>query len=333
MTRTRCHATNPVRETRRQSNSTPQGEPSTPSVDPAPGRKNPLPHQSEALNDILPALRQPGSDVRAQGIMACGTGKTLVGTWAAEELGPRTLLTEPSLALVAQNVREWRANVRRELPEYLVVCSDQSVVRPNADEVVIRPEELGMRVTSSAHEVAAFLRGTSGRKLLVSTPHSTPIVAAAMRRTGVPGFDCTVVDEAHRTAVREESVFGVVLDQAEIRSRTRLFLTATPRIYHENDRGADDVVSMSDEKVYGPRAHTLSFRRAIERRLLCDYQVVVPLLWKDQHPGPAHCDSCRTCGHVWFRLLNHEEAVKARQVAAALGLLWSPRLNSPCQTG
>jgi predicted helicase len=36
--------------------------------------------------------------------MACGTGKTLVGLWTSEELGSRMILTEPSLALVAQNL-------------------------------------------------------------------------------------------------------------------------------------------------------------------------------------------------------------------------------------
>jgi superfamily II DNA or RNA helicase len=210
--------------------------------------------------------------------MACGTGKTLVGLWASEKLGPRTLLTEPSLALVAQNLREWRLNARGEEPECLVVCSDQSVTELNADEVLVRPDELGARVTTSAEDVAAFLRGTGTRRLLVTTLHSSPVVAQAMAQADVPAFDCTVIDEAHRTATREESAFTVVLDQAQIRSRTRLFLTATPRVYRAKADGDDDVVSMSDEKVYGPRAYTLSFRSAIERGLLCDYQVVVPLL-------------------------------------------------------
>ncbi len=43
-----------------------------------------------------------GEHDRGQLIMACGTGKTLVGLWAAERLGAtRTLVLLPSLSLLA----------------------------------------------------------------------------------------------------------------------------------------------------------------------------------------------------------------------------------------
>ena len=46
-------------------------------------RKTPLPHQAEALDHILAALREHD---RATALMACGTGKTLVALWVAEKV-------------------------------------------------------------------------------------------------------------------------------------------------------------------------------------------------------------------------------------------------------
>ena len=46
-------------------------------------RKTPLPHQAEALDHILTALREHD---RATALMACGTGKTLVALWVAERV-------------------------------------------------------------------------------------------------------------------------------------------------------------------------------------------------------------------------------------------------------
>jgi superfamily II DNA or RNA helicase len=46
-------------------------------------KKTPQPHQTEALNALLPALQ---THDRVSAIMACGTGKTLVALWVAENV-------------------------------------------------------------------------------------------------------------------------------------------------------------------------------------------------------------------------------------------------------
>jgi predicted helicase len=52
---------------------------------------------------------------RGQMIMACGTGKTLTALFIKEKLAAqRTLVLVPSLSLLAQTLREWRANKRVE---------------------------------------------------------------------------------------------------------------------------------------------------------------------------------------------------------------------------
>src|SRR5438034_7712132 len=52
-------------------------------------RKRLQPHQQEALDALVPALR---AQDRVSAIMACGTGKTLVALWTAERLKCSTVL-------------------------------------------------------------------------------------------------------------------------------------------------------------------------------------------------------------------------------------------------
>ena len=81
----------------------------------------PEPHQREAFDAVAAALPRGG---RTQIVMACGTGKTLVGRWAAQGHAAQTVAVFcPSLALVAQTIREWR-NAHGWPFEAIVVCSD-----------------------------------------------------------------------------------------------------------------------------------------------------------------------------------------------------------------
>ena len=67
-------------------------------------RKQPKPHQQEALAAITNELN---ANDRATVVMACGTGKSLVALWAAEQRGCRNILVLlHSLALVRQLLHE-----------------------------------------------------------------------------------------------------------------------------------------------------------------------------------------------------------------------------------
>ena len=84
--------------------------------------KTPLPHQAEALDKILPALRDHD---RATALMACGTGKTLVALWVAERMGVQNILVlVPSLALFRQTLHEWARETSWPSFAHLCVCSD-----------------------------------------------------------------------------------------------------------------------------------------------------------------------------------------------------------------
>ena len=239
-------------------------------------KKTPREHQQEAVKDIVNALNVPGDDVRTQAHMACGTGKTMVALWVAEKLkAQKTLLVEPSLALIAQNLKEWQANASGPPPEVLVICSDQTVVKPNEDEVKIDIRDIPARVTSNPEEVAQFLKSGSERKIVISTYHSLPVLGEAMKVQGTGRFDIAIADEAHRTASKEDGAFTLFHYQEVVPSRLRLYLTATPKIYEGE---SEQKISMDDESIFGKVSHSLPFSKAIELKLLSDYRLVVATL-------------------------------------------------------
>jgi superfamily II DNA or RNA helicase len=238
-----------------------------------PPPKTPLPHVRSAIEATATGF---ADQERGQLIMACGTGKTLAAMWIAERLGSnRTLVLVPSLSLLTQTLREWCANASEPF-EYLAVCSDPTVV--GEDQLIEHTSELGFPATTDPRVIARFLR-RRGRRVVFSTYQSSPQVAAAFGAR-MPLFDLAVADEAHRCVGRTSSEFATILDGGKIRSRRRLFMTATPRFYtpqvrREAGQLGVEVASMDNEQVFGPVLHRLSFGEAIERDLLSDYQVVV----------------------------------------------------------
>jgi len=235
-------------------------------------KKSPRPHQQKAIDDVIGGF---SDNDRGRLIMACGTGKTLVGVWVAERLkSVRTLVLVPSLSLVNQVSREWYVNSREPF-RALFVCSDQTVAD---DAFVTNTGGLGHSVTTDPERVRDFLSGP-GRRVMFSTYQSSPQIAAA-QDSGAPGFDLVIADEAHHCAGKVDSAFATVLDPDNLKANHRLFMTATPRYLSRRLR--DEVGqlnvqanSMDDPSVFGPEFHVLTFGQAIEQELLSDYQVLI----------------------------------------------------------
>lgn len=234
----------------------------------------PRTHQREALDAVVSHLASGG---RGQLVMACGTGKTLVGRWVHDALASAlTVVVVPSLSLVAQTMREWFE--AGDPPLTLLVCSDETVAsRAGADQWHQRINALQGPATTDLEEVKAFLARIEPRVVFV-TYQSLAVVAAAVRDTSSV-VDLIVVDEAHRCAGVEGGTFGQVLDASFLPAQRRLFMTATPRVFAASKSAADvQVVSMDDESAFGPVIHRLSFSQAIGRRILADYRVVIGVL-------------------------------------------------------
>jgi len=246
----------------------------------------PRPHQLEAITKAEHYFKEHD---RGQLIMACGTGKTLATLWIKERLeAERTLVFVPSLSLLSQTLREW-TNAMKTRFDVLCVCSDETVGRRKEEDALISSsKDIPFPVTSDVQEIARFLKQT-GPQVVFSTYQSSPLITESQKDPSVPTFDLVVADEAHRCAVLDSTLirprkrgfaFSSVLKDTLIRARKRLFTTATPRTYSTSlkkkveERGID-IASMDDEQVFGRKFYTFSFRQAIERDQLTDYQVVI----------------------------------------------------------
>ena len=262
---------------------------------------NPRPHQMEAIEQIQASFERHD---RAKAIMACGTGKTLTALRLAEKrlegAGCRDVLfCAPSIALVAQAMREW-TNQARVPFRSLVVCSDAKASKVGMDDLLDSAVDVGFPATTSAQALLDNYRWTRQNYpdaliVVFSTYQSMQVVQDA-QDAGLPRFGLCVCDEAHRTAgtkyAEDEDVtsYQIVIDGGRIRADKRLFMTATPKVYGENVKTvagevAAELYSMDDEGKYGPVAYEMTFAEAVEKGLLCDYRVVVLAINQEAVPG------------------------------------------------
>jgi predicted helicase len=253
-------------------------------------KNKPRPHQQAAIKDVLHGFAEAD---RGKLIMACGTGKTFTALKIAETFAAngnkhhgRILFLVPSIALLAQSLREWTVQSSVAI-HALAVCSDTAVGKAS-DTEDIRVHDLPFPATTDGRKLAKQLEGLKERRPLTvvfSTYQSIATINDAQKKHGAPDFDLIVCDEAHRTtgvtlAGEDESHFVKVHDAGYIRAAKRLYMTATPRIYMDAAKSkakeaAAELCSMDDENLFGPEFHRLGFGEAIGQELLSDYKVMV----------------------------------------------------------
>lgn len=243
------------------------------------------PYQEQAVNDIINELN---INSRTNAVMACGSGKTLVGLWVAEKLLAKTiLLLVPSLTLLQQTLEEWlKHNPWGKNFIYTCICSDNSVADEAGenDSLEYTLSDLSFPVHTDSTELRRFLRYKfNGVKVIFSTYQSSKVVADATK--GIAKLDFAIFDEAHKTTGRDNTSFSYCLHENNIKIKKRLFLTATPKHYNiaKRDRhGEISVVSMDDNIIYGKRAHTLTFGKAVSEGIICKYKVIISVIEGNQ---------------------------------------------------
>ncbi|MDD9885169.1 MAG: DEAD/DEAH box helicase family protein, partial [Gammaproteobacteria bacterium] len=250
---------------------------------PKPPRR-PLPLQLDAIDAVVHGFEKSGRH-RGRLIMACGTGKTFTALRIAEQLAPgrnaNILFIAPSIALVAQARREWLAHTRRPLA-CTVICSDKTAGRTAAED--IGAFEITCEVTTDPARIAAALGAKipqNTARVVFCTYQSLDKLSAAQVEHNAAAFNLAIIDEAHRTTgYLDESragQFQIIHDREKIRADRRLYMTATPRIYDVSKSKTDDtahIVDMNDETTYGREFYRLSFKKAVEAGMLCDYRVI-----------------------------------------------------------
>lgn len=291
--------------------------------------KRPRPHQLEAIEAVQATLADQD---RASVLMACGTGKTLVGRWLAERRRARvTLVLVPSLALVAQTLREWRGAGGAWQFEALIICSDRSTADGERERVGSDGADVPVpfwarhraKVTLSASDAAAQLHGRQDSRPMVvfCTYHSVAVAAAAAREAGV-SFELVIADEAHHLAGHPRAEFRQVL-AADFPAAATVFMTATQVLAAPapSRPGWDDwqaPVSMGDESLFGPVAYRLDFATAITHQLLSDYQVLIYEARGDVTPDPCSALLAAATQGLSRVLTFHGRVAKAEAFAAAV---------------
>uniref|UniRef100_A0AAU3GLU8 Helicase associated domain protein n=1 Tax=Streptomyces sp. NBC_01401 TaxID=2903854 RepID=A0AAU3GLU8_9ACTN len=231
-------------------------------------------HQVAALAAIQAAVA--AGEKRMTVASACGTGKTLIAQQAAQRLAPQgmVLVLMPTKALVAQTVRRWR-QAGRTGPA-LAVCS------------------LGQRESGLTRAEALLCRGpwavartarTAGPVTVFSTYGSLHHIRDSHKLYGLPPWDLVIIDEAHRTCSAFGDGWGTIHDDAAVPAKIRLYMTATPRVWSASaptellplmERAP--LATMDHREIFGPTVFELGMAEAIERGLLADYQVVMPVV-------------------------------------------------------
>lgn len=248
-----------------------------------------LPHQREAIEAVRSGLETAD---RGKLILACGTGKTFTSLKLAEEMaghGGRVLFMVPSLALMGQAIRDWTLDAGKQLIVF-AVCSDTHIGKRRqslSDELEIDIHDLEYPATTDAERLAEHANIPTPKQMTVvfATYQSIHVLEEAQKKYGLPDFDLTICDEAHRTTGAtlentKESNFVKIHSNNSVKSDKRIYMTATPKVYGKavKTKAKEESVelySMDNEQWYGETLYARGFSWAVENKLLTDYKVVV----------------------------------------------------------
>ena len=238
-----------------------------------PKARIPEPHQRKAISAAKAHFIRDKS-ARGRLIMPCGTGKSLAAYWIAEALRAKTIIVAvPSLALIRQSLTDWTREylARGVIPDWVCVCSDETVGKLERDEFVGEVYELGLPTHTDPKKVAALLRAHSkGPRIVFTTYQSSDKLGVAARQARIR-FDLAILDEAHKTVGVRSKRFATLLRDKRIRVRHRLFMTATERVFRGD---SNDVLSMDNESDYGKCFFQLSYKEAIRQHIISDYKIL-----------------------------------------------------------
>ncbi|MGL5796621.1 MAG: DEAD/DEAH box helicase [Cetobacterium sp.] len=250
-------------------------------------------HQKIALDSVNIHFKESN---RGKLIMACGTGKTFTSLKIAENEtngNGLVLFLVPSIALLGQTLREWTNDIASKLYP-ICICSDPRITKKaGSDNNNLGVIDLALPATTDVNKIVnqlKELKNKDGLKVVFSTYQSIEVISTAQKllleeEKDYGAFDLIICDEAHRTTGvaledNEESSFIKVHDNEFIKSKKRLYMTATPRLYDDNSKSKAKennayLCSMDDKGIYGDEIYRIGFGEAVQRGLLTDYKVLI----------------------------------------------------------
>lgn len=262
-------------------------------------------HQKEARDSIHEYFKE---NDRGKLIMACGTGKTFTSLKIAENETNKNgliLFLVPSIALLGQTLREWTNDIDKDTKLFpICICSDSKISSKKLtnDDNITSIVDLALPATTDIEKIVNQLekiKDKKGMKVVFSTYQSIDVIAKAQEKIlehdkNFGEFDLIICDEAHRTTGvtlknEDESNFVKVHSNEFIKSKKRLYMTATPRLYDDNSKSKAKeseayLCSMDDKNLYGDEIYRIGFGKAVENNLLADYKVLILTLNSSQIP-------------------------------------------------
>jgi predicted helicase len=257
-------------------------------------KKKLYPHVIEVRDKVVDYFKE---NERGRLIMACGTGKTMTSLKIAEKQTNNkgtVLFLVPSIALIGQTLREWTSQADEPINP-ICICSDPEITRNRntTDQDLTSTIDLAWPASTDSYYILKQFQhykenGDNGMTVVFSTYQSIEVISIAQKvllKNGFPEFDLVICDEAHRTTGytepgMDDSAFVKVHDADFIKSKKRLYMTATPRLYNvdaQSKAAKNDVPlwSMDNEQHFGKEIHRIGFGEAVERGLLTDYKVII----------------------------------------------------------
>ena len=262
-------------------------------------------HQKEARDSVYEYFKE---NDRGKLIMACGTGKTFTSLKIAENETDKNgliLFLVPSIALLGQTLKEWTNDIDKDAKLFpICICSDSKISSKKStnDDNITSVVDLALPATTDIEKIVSQLekiKDKKGMKVVFSTYQSIDVIAKAQEKIleqdkNFGEFDLIICDEAHRTTGvtlknEDESNFVKVHSNEFIKSKKRLYMTATPRLYDDNSKSKAKeseayLCSMDDKNLYGEEIYRIGFGKAVENNLLTDYKVLILTLNSSQIP-------------------------------------------------
>lgn len=240
---------------------------------------NPRLYQTEAIKEAKDYFLKENNS-RGKLVFPCGAGKSLTGYWISRELKSKSIIVAvPSLSLVKQTLeiylRESVAN--NEKIAWLCVCSDKGIGKN--DDVVIHSNELGVPCVTDKNFIANWLIENSENKTIIFTTYQSGKTIAEACKIAKHSFNLGIMDEAHKTVGNRDKLFSHLLFEQNISIEKRIFMTATERRYSGS---SERVLSMNDVNVYGETFAQMSFKKAIEKKILSDYKIITFFISNDE---------------------------------------------------
>ena len=221
--------------------------------------------QKEACEDVIKEFnlcKEEGRKLKTILNLATGVGKTRTA-WKLvfEHIDVNTVLfMVPKISLIDQTIAEWLS---------LGINFEYATAYTNGD-------------LKSVEDIQEFMaKETSVKKIVFAVYNSVGVTEergeSNITRSGVE-FDLAIYDECHNNAGKKFGLFTSCADDAIVKAKAKLFMTATIREYEdtEDEDGnlvqSNNLFSMANTDIFGKVAYSLTIAKAIQLGILCNFK-------------------------------------------------------------